>query len=215
VASSSRLLKIIGLFCKRALLNRRYSAKETYSFKEPTNHSHPIPGHPAHYQQTCMTKSMLPTTLWPHQCCRHYINVAYINMTTSMLPSRPPLWIVAKYWRAGLAEMPLGNWYPAGTHHFHRQISVGRKWRSQLCWVIKAVPHDLVRRIRFRRIKSSEQEFEYLYWTISKILCWNLFTSNGTSIIHWVRVGRTTSMLPTSLWLHQCCRHQWLHRCLL
>ena len=38
----SGLLKIIGLFCKRALLKRLYSAKATYSFKEPTNRSHPI-----------------------------------------------------------------------------------------------------------------------------------------------------------------------------
>ena len=42
VASSSRLLQIIGLFCKRALYKRRYSAKETYNFKEPTNRTHPI-----------------------------------------------------------------------------------------------------------------------------------------------------------------------------
>ena len=42
VATISRLLKMIGLFCKRALQNRRYSAKETYDFKEPTNRSHPI-----------------------------------------------------------------------------------------------------------------------------------------------------------------------------
>jgi len=42
VASISRLLKILGLFCKRALQKRRYSAKETYNFKKPTNHSHPI-----------------------------------------------------------------------------------------------------------------------------------------------------------------------------
>jgi len=42
VATISRLLKIIGLFCKRALQKRRYSAKETYDFKEPTNRSHPI-----------------------------------------------------------------------------------------------------------------------------------------------------------------------------
>jgi len=42
VATSSRLLKIIGLFCKRALWQRRYSAKETCHFKEPTNRSHPI-----------------------------------------------------------------------------------------------------------------------------------------------------------------------------
>jgi len=43
VATISRLLKIIGLFCKRALYKRLYPAKETYDFKEPTNRSHPIP----------------------------------------------------------------------------------------------------------------------------------------------------------------------------
>ena len=42
VATISRLLKIIGLLCKRALSKRLYSAKETYNFKEPTNRSHPI-----------------------------------------------------------------------------------------------------------------------------------------------------------------------------
>jgi len=42
VASISRLLKIIGLSCKRALQKRLYSAKETYNFKEPTNRSHLI-----------------------------------------------------------------------------------------------------------------------------------------------------------------------------
>jgi len=42
VATISRLLQIIGLFCKRALSKRRYSAKETYNFKRPTNFSHPI-----------------------------------------------------------------------------------------------------------------------------------------------------------------------------
>ena len=44
VPSVSRLLEIIGLFCKRALSKRPYSAKETYNFKEPTNRSHPIRG---------------------------------------------------------------------------------------------------------------------------------------------------------------------------
>jgi len=42
VDTISRLLKIIGLFCKRALQKRRYSAKETYNSKEPTNRSHPM-----------------------------------------------------------------------------------------------------------------------------------------------------------------------------
>ena len=40
VATISRLLKIIGLFCKRTLQKRRYSATETYDFKEPTNRIH-------------------------------------------------------------------------------------------------------------------------------------------------------------------------------
>ena len=43
VATISRLLKIVGLFCKRALSKRLYSAKETWTVKEPTNRSHPIP----------------------------------------------------------------------------------------------------------------------------------------------------------------------------
>jgi len=42
VATLSRLLKIEGLFCKRALYKRLYPAKESCYFKEPTNRSHPI-----------------------------------------------------------------------------------------------------------------------------------------------------------------------------
>ena len=33
----TRLLNIMGLFCKRALSKRLYSTKETYDFKEPSN----------------------------------------------------------------------------------------------------------------------------------------------------------------------------------
>ena len=42
VASISRLLKMIGLYCKRALQKRPIFSKETYNFKEPTNRSRPI-----------------------------------------------------------------------------------------------------------------------------------------------------------------------------
>ena len=38
--SSSRLLKIIGLFCRISSLLKGSFAKETYNFKEPTNRSH-------------------------------------------------------------------------------------------------------------------------------------------------------------------------------
>jgi len=42
VATISRLLKVTGFFGKRTLYKRRYSAIETYNFKEPTNRSHLI-----------------------------------------------------------------------------------------------------------------------------------------------------------------------------
>jgi len=42
VASVSRIDKIIGLFCKRALDKRQYPAKETYNLIDPTDRSHPI-----------------------------------------------------------------------------------------------------------------------------------------------------------------------------
>jgi len=42
VATVSRIDKMIGLFCKRALQKRRYSAKEIYNLIDPTDHSHPI-----------------------------------------------------------------------------------------------------------------------------------------------------------------------------
>ena len=42
LATIGWLLKIIDVFCERALKKIRYSAKETYNFKEPTNLSHPI-----------------------------------------------------------------------------------------------------------------------------------------------------------------------------
>jgi len=35
-------IKIVGIFCKRALQKRRYSAKETYDLVDPTHRSHPI-----------------------------------------------------------------------------------------------------------------------------------------------------------------------------
>jgi len=43
VATISRLLKIIGLFCRISSLSLGSFAKETYHFKEPTNRSHQLP----------------------------------------------------------------------------------------------------------------------------------------------------------------------------
>ena len=40
VATISRLLKIVSLFCKKALQKRHIFCKESYNFREPTNRSH-------------------------------------------------------------------------------------------------------------------------------------------------------------------------------
>ena len=42
MATISRMLKNIGLFCKRALQKRPVFCKETCIFKHPTHRSHPI-----------------------------------------------------------------------------------------------------------------------------------------------------------------------------
>ena len=64
VASISRPLKIIGRFCKRALWKRRYSAKKTYDFKEPTNRSHPITKN----SPLCSKTFLFFTGGLPHMC---------------------------------------------------------------------------------------------------------------------------------------------------
>jgi len=66
VATISRLLKIIGLFCKRALLNRGYSAKETYNLKEPTDRSHPI----AHGQDSAWRVGAVGIHMLQHAAAR-------------------------------------------------------------------------------------------------------------------------------------------------
>jgi len=81
--------------------------------------------------------------------------------------------------------------------YFLTTMMVGWKWKIQLDWVINPVPHSLVRRIRFWRIRSPEQDFEYLYWTISQILLWNLCTSKGAYMIVWV--GRNIIRV---IWFH-------------
>jgi len=65
VATMSRRLKIIGLFGKRNLQKRRYSAKETYNFKGPTTRSHPIPWSLRHGTWLVHTRDIT------HQCMHH------------------------------------------------------------------------------------------------------------------------------------------------
>ena len=45
VATISRLLQIVGLFCRVSSLLKGFFAKETYNLKESTNRSNPIAVH--------------------------------------------------------------------------------------------------------------------------------------------------------------------------
>ena len=77
VATVSRLLKIIGLSCKRALLNRRYAVKETYNFKEPTNRSHPIQTSQTHACTNCI-HNVCTYTQCTHRHVYTYIVYTYV-----------------------------------------------------------------------------------------------------------------------------------------
>ena len=110
--------------------------KQIHSVKHNHNkHAHSVKH--IHHKQTHSVK---------HNHHKHPHRVKHI---------RPPLWIKSKCLRAGPPEMPLWNWYNCGTNHFNLTSVVRWKWKNQLDWVIKPVPHDLVRRMRFWRIKNS------------------------------------------------------------
>jgi len=50
VATLSRFLRIIGLFCRISSLLQGSFAKETYNLKEPTDRSHPIAHYTLHHE---------------------------------------------------------------------------------------------------------------------------------------------------------------------
>jgi len=107
------------------------------------------------------------------------------------LPYHPTLWIVWKHLRPSPANLPYGSWYVTCTKHLRLFILIRQKSRTQQSWDIKPVLHNFVRRIRCWRIKPSDPDFEYLKWTISTMIFWNLFTSKWTKIIDWVRQLRS------------------------
>jgi len=74
VATISRLLQIIGFFCKRALWKRRYSSKETCDFKEPTISSPVIS-----VMVTCTFKQ-----LRNHLCGTTHLYVRWVSFICAM-----------------------------------------------------------------------------------------------------------------------------------
>ena len=82
------------------------------------------------------------------------------------------------YLRAGPAEMPFRKWYTINTNHFRQIDFCQAEIKNTTGLSNNSAPHNHVRRIRFWRIKCFEQDFKYLYWTISKMNFWNLLTCN-------------------------------------
>jgi len=117
------------------------------------------------YYVKCIYIMYIWHTLYIYDSILRQMYIHYIYMTYTMyiydiymrymwrICSPPAPMNHVKYLGAGPAEMPFQNWYTATTNHF-RQISVWRKSTRQLGWVLSIVPHNLVRRIRFWRIKS-------------------------------------------------------------
>ena len=106
-------------------------------------------------------------------------------------------------------EGPIPPRYPlgavtTGTKYFHPTIWVEWKWISQPGWVINPVPYNLVWRIRSWSIWFSAKQFVYLYWTISKLIFWNLATRKWTWIFDWVGQFWAWRDPCTSAMSHEC-----------
>jgi len=66
----------------------------------------------------------VPWLTYSHVICMSHVTrmkcaMTHIFHSSAKTHDHPPLWIMQKYLRAGPAQMPLGNWYPAGTYNFH------------------------------------------------------------------------------------------------
>jgi len=82
VATISRMLKNIGLFCKRDLQKRPIFCKETYIFKHPTHRSHPI--HHIHTNIPQICTNISTTTIHMPYLYRSATNIQiYSNISTT------------------------------------------------------------------------------------------------------------------------------------
>ena len=111
------------------------------------------------------------------------------------LPNTPPAPMNhVKNLRAGPSKMTPRCWYICGTNHFDQADFCLAEMKKPTMLSNKSITAWSCAEnqifVRFLRIKSSEQDFKYLYWRISKILLWHLFTWKGIYMIDWV--GRLT-----------------------
>ena len=90
--------------------------------------------------------------------------------------------------------MPLRCWYNCGTKNFHQadfclaEMKKPTMLRNKSSTAWSCAENQIF--VGFLRIKSSEQDFKYLCWWISKILLWHIFTWKEIYMIDWVgRMG--------------------------
>jgi len=58
--------------------------------------------------------------------------------------------------------------------------------------------------VGFLRTKSSEQDFKYLYWRISNMLLWHIFTWKGIYMIAWVGRIICTHIFYSCVSIYSC-----------
>jgi len=94
VATISRLLKIIGFFCRISSLLQGSFAKETYHFREPTNRSHPIrlvAAHAWHYSLSYMVYCQRCTrgeySGYMHYTLLHDMMFSHISYVVTVMPA--------------------------------------------------------------------------------------------------------------------------------
>ena len=145
VATISRMLKNIGLFCKRDLQKRPIFCKETYIFKHPTHRSHPISiasSLSLHMwsQSHCLVPFCSPRifvcvyththTVYPQQRVRTYFNQ---KETTPSYPIPSPTPLTSRVHGVGLLPPPPSPFAHRATAKEHWLSGGGMRQRGPRC----------------------------------------------------------------------------------
>ena len=91
VATISRRLKVIGLFCRILSITQGSFAKETYNFEEPTNRDHPIRAKHTRVRMHTRSHTCTYTCTRTHRHTRTHIHTHthyYLTFTTAKIALR-------------------------------------------------------------------------------------------------------------------------------
>jgi len=145
-------------------INESYHTYEYHRYERNTTHTEYVMSHVGMgqcIQPTPLQQSLQHTATYCNSHCNTLQHTATVTATHCNMCNPPAPMNHAKIFEGWPAEMPLVSWYPASTHHFHPTDFCRAEMKEPTMLSNKAVPHDLLRRIRFWRIKSSEQDFKF------------------------------------------------------